>query len=342
MKNKKKIILCCSFVVLALCAICFGIYQVYKKDHTHHYINGVCDFCGKKESGGVLDEDGNPLDANSIVILPEKLTFTRSASESSEITVQATISPAEATNPNVHWSLAFQNPDDSWASGKTVTDYVSLTSDGLNATVKCLGAFGEEINLTCTSEQDSTIYASCTLNYLQRMNYNWIYMKDDDGHTYETDSSLEVSVPFSRSGIDLIADIDAGYEPYTIESSFKTTYEISLTDDFITYLENHNCNPANTSKIFNLGDRMNFSLDSFIEWYGLSPDQAGNTFTKDKISSLFYHYSDPYNAFTITLHTTNDNDASNTLSTTFIATPKQWEFSVAVQNIELNQPEVCF
>ena len=65
-------------------------------------------------------------------------------------TLTATITPSYAVNKTVDWSVAFVNPSSSWANGKTVTDYVTVTptSDGaLTATVSCLQAFGEQIML---------------------------------------------------------------------------------------------------------------------------------------------------------------------------------------------------
>ena len=62
--------------------------------------------------------------------------------------------------------MSFVNPSSSWASGKTVTDYVTVTptSDGaLTANVECKQAFGEQIKVTVTSRENTNVYASCTV-----------------------------------------------------------------------------------------------------------------------------------------------------------------------------------
>ena len=58
----------------------------------------------------------------------------------------ATITPEYAEDKTVDWSVAFDNPSSAWATGKTVTNYVTVTptSDGaLTATVSCLQDFGD-------------------------------------------------------------------------------------------------------------------------------------------------------------------------------------------------------
>lgn len=60
--------------------------------------------------------------------------------------LNANITPATASIQEVDWSVEFVNPSSTWASGKTATDYVSITptEDGsTSAEVKCLQAFGE-------------------------------------------------------------------------------------------------------------------------------------------------------------------------------------------------------
>ena len=87
-------------------------------------------------------------------------------------TITATITPSNATNKAVDWSVAFVNASSSWASGKTVTDYVTITptTDGaLMATVECLQAFGEQVIITATSRGNTDISATATCDYVKRV-----------------------------------------------------------------------------------------------------------------------------------------------------------------------------
>lgn len=80
----------------------------------------------------------------------------------------ATVSPSDATNTALDWSVAFVEPDSEWATGKTVTDYVTVTptADGAStAAVECKQAFGEQVIVKCVSTDNPDAYATCTVDY---------------------------------------------------------------------------------------------------------------------------------------------------------------------------------
>ena len=124
----------------------------------------------------VTDGEGNPMESGKVYAMPANMVFATTAAEPSDakdgITLKATIDPDTAANQNVDWSVSFVNPSSSWASGKTVTDYVTVTptSDGaLTATVQCLKAFGEQIKITVTSRANEYAKAECTVDYARRI-----------------------------------------------------------------------------------------------------------------------------------------------------------------------------
>lgn len=84
----------------------------------------------------------------------------------------ATITPSNASNKTVDWSVAWVNSSSTWASGKTVTDYVTVTptSDGaLTANVECKQAFGEQIKVICTSRDNENAKAECNVDYAKKV-----------------------------------------------------------------------------------------------------------------------------------------------------------------------------
>lgn len=84
----------------------------------------------------------------------------------------ATLDPAGTDNNAVDWSVEFVNPSSSWASGKTVTDYVTVTptADGaLTANAECKKAFGEQIKVVVTSRANTEAKAECTFDYARRI-----------------------------------------------------------------------------------------------------------------------------------------------------------------------------
>ena len=90
----------------------------------------------------------------------------------SAYTVTATVTPALAVNKAVDWSVSWKNASSSWATGKTVTDYVTVTptSDGaLTASVACIKEFAEQIIVTATSRDNSDAKGTCTVDYRQKL-----------------------------------------------------------------------------------------------------------------------------------------------------------------------------
>lgn len=95
-----------------------------------------------------------------------------SAQAETAYTLTATLDPADVIDKTVDWAVEFASPSSSWATGKTVTDYVTVTptSDGaLTANVECLQAFGEQIKVVVTSRSNSEAKAECTVDYARKI-----------------------------------------------------------------------------------------------------------------------------------------------------------------------------
>lgn len=127
------------------------------------------------ENGGtVIDKVEN----NGISLLSAKLPRAAYAANDidpqadSAYTLTAVVGPADASDKTVVWSIAWKNSESAFASGKTVTDYVTITptADGaLTARAVCKQAFGEQIIITVKpSKGDSTVRANCTVDYVQK------------------------------------------------------------------------------------------------------------------------------------------------------------------------------
>lgn len=92
----------------------------------------------------------------------------------SAISVTATVTSSDATYKTLVWSVSWKNASSTWASGKTVTDYVTVspTSEGaLTATVTCKQAFGEQVVLKAALKGfEDTIYGTKNVKYAKRIN----------------------------------------------------------------------------------------------------------------------------------------------------------------------------
>lgn len=95
-----------------------------------------------------------------------KLSMARLAeNQYNTVTITATVSPEDVENKAVDWTIEWQTPDSEYASGKTVTDYCTLTptSDGaLTAKVQCLQPFEEYIDIKATTREGGYT-AVCTI-----------------------------------------------------------------------------------------------------------------------------------------------------------------------------------
>lgn len=128
------------------------------------------------EQGGMLidtENNGNGIALTSAVILAEDYDdYGISPLVETAYTVTASIQPAGSPDTQVDWSVAFDNPSSTWANGKDVEDYVTVStaSDGaLTATISNLAAFGEQIILTCALRNDPSITAEATIDYARRL-----------------------------------------------------------------------------------------------------------------------------------------------------------------------------
>lgn len=146
-------------------------------------------------------------------------------------TLTATITPVTADNKNVNWSVAWVNASSSWAIGKTVTDYVTVaptssSSGSLTATVACKQAFGEQIIVTCTSQQNSDIKATCTVDYRERLS-NATLTLNISGGSYIINNSPSLPVPDSGT-----MSVNLSKSAGTVNQSFSSSVSLTFTDSF--------------------------------------------------------------------------------------------------------------
>ncbi len=193
--------------------------------------------------GQVTDDKGTVM-GDGVNAMPARMTFRNAraitnASEYDSVTIQAIIKPDNATNKNVSWSVAFVNPASAWATGKNVTDYVTVTpqSTGSNiATVDCLQPFGEQIKITVTSESNMGAKAECTVDFAKR-----IQSVPFDVQCFEENYSL-MNKDFSMDAVyldvglnwDLWIDEPACvYTDYTVDDDFNTILEINCNEEVL-------------------------------------------------------------------------------------------------------------
>lgn len=154
-----------------------GKYDIYLKN----YKSGVWTVYMTTEQvmPTAIDEQGQAVVNGQIA--PRKMTFLKSArtSDNATVSVSASITPENATVKSSQWSVGWVNANSDWANGKDITDYLTLMSDGLNATLECLQPFGEQITLgvTVTDVRDNAKTATTTVDYMKRNTFQSVSYK---------------------------------------------------------------------------------------------------------------------------------------------------------------------
>ncbi len=98
-----------------------------------------------------------------------------SAQADSAYTLTATVEPADTTFKDMAWSVAWANAESEWATGKTVTDYMTIAATDNTATVTCLQAFGEPIIITAALTFDENIKATCQCDYVKSISNHFSF-----------------------------------------------------------------------------------------------------------------------------------------------------------------------
>lgn len=221
--------------------------------------------------GGVII---NESEGSGMKLTATKLSSTEyaangvSAQAESAYTLTATVMPSDATNKKVDWSVTFVNPSSSWATGKVITDYVTImpSADGaLSAVVTNLGEFGEQIKVTVTSRDNSGAYATCTVDYVQKVRNLTMSVGE-----ISLQNGAETEVPFE---FDVSLDADGLLESNgpggVIEISYEFSEVYTISGDYVFEGRNE------WTGLFLSGDEFRFELTlSETEEYSLYFDRT--------------------------------------------------------------------
>ncbi|MEG1529198.1 MAG: hypothetical protein RR405_02490 [Clostridia bacterium] len=156
-EQSKKITIATTLIMLA--ALLFvAVFGVLTKGFADNSLFANNANTNQIEQPNVVDGDGKIYD------MPANMSFSAEALAESgtvSVNISATVTPADAANKLVDWSVA-------WADGSTdliVTDYVTVTAqaDGSNvATITCKKAFAKDISVTVTTRQGA-FKATCRI-----------------------------------------------------------------------------------------------------------------------------------------------------------------------------------
>lgn len=169
--------------------------------------------------------------ANGIMLTSGVATTASDGTTSQVIT--ATITPASATQKALEWTIAFKNASSTWATGKTVTDYVTISpnsSDDKYCTVTCSQAFGEQIIVKCASKDYPGIYATATVDYVRKL--EGVGLTVDCDHDYETNyhGKRQMRVLDDADTYTFVPTAILG-SVYTIDKSYDVVLKWQISED---------------------------------------------------------------------------------------------------------------
>lgn len=255
-------------------------------------------------------------------------------------TLTATITPADAANKAVDWTIAFKNASSTWATGKTVTDYATVTpsADGaLTAVVENVAAFGEQIVVKATSRDNTSAYATCTVEYLQRTTgYSFGLHGNFHYEVSSTNTTASITPNFATSPKGVASLTVNKSTVYTRENTDKAEYyTIKPTAAFKTAITNAG---LTASALKEYSDGVG---DGYKEYFGSEWGAAlyGNdNAKKNKLITAISGYSG--NAYEVIMYESNGGKQLATFNITLDASTILGQ--KGVESIVIDETEIVF
>ena len=240
MKNNKlfKILMSGTLCIAAVVGSVFGLVACGNKNDDSSqksaYKPIIDDIIGEMDN--VDDVDYDIVNTPNIKLTAVRTTSANGLLEESELEVTATITPENATNKAVDWSVAFQNASSAWASGKNVSDYVTVTpdSDGsLKATVKNLKAFGEKIVVTVTSRANAAVKATIVCDYNRKVTAISSANLVKGGASVDFNNIVIGGLGNTSDSAAYTIGHTSAFSDYTVAGTEKITSKIKFNDSFV-------------------------------------------------------------------------------------------------------------
>lgn len=243
----------------------------------------------------VSEEHG--LKLMSATIAPENYAeYGVSTYAESAFSLTVTITPSNATYQSVDMTLKWKNPQSEWASGKSVSDYLTInqTSDGsLTATGTVLQAFSEPIEITATLRGQEEITAKAQVDYVGTLKAD-LYSCDLEFY----DSDIEIKVEGIENGTiapDLQDSLILTFNiaPHWVEGMQERGYTLSSSVSYTITPESINTvDPIvwGTQVLKDAGNKTSQSPDYHEYMEALSIVALGGSTAEDCMNNEYFTY----------------------------------------------------
>lgn len=257
-----------------------------------------------------IDEKGAALVNGQV--MPQRMTFLRAKSveQSASVNVSATVTPENAKVKSSEWSVNWVNANSDWAADKDITDYLTLTDDGLNATLECLQPFGEQITLgvTVTDMLNNSKSATTTVDYMKRNSFNSLsYITETETPSGEISASaFYVIGSFVEWDVNIANEMQQIVDAENGWAQYKATVALNANDEI---------------KVVK-GDKSKY-FDGWELW-NITADYAHVNKSGEGYGNLIIDKADKYD---ITIRTDKSNEQSHQISVVpHIADEQSFEF----------------
>ena len=252
------------------------------------------------EQAAVIDSEGNAMDGDTVYPMPAKMSFnaqtfaqvsepsssaTVTSDESVDVRIQAYVTPDDAVNKEVDFSVAWGNAPTH--GSEDVTDYLTVTpdSDGSTmATVSCKKSFGDDTIIITVTTREGGYTATCTVSFT------------GIASGIEITSSTATKKSTSERG-----------EYYELGTSKTYTFNIGLTNAFNDAAGNLSVTEIggegnmyfgngsyNDGGYINFTDMVQKSIGEFADDFITSATISGNTLTVKTGSKILENYYSSY------------------------------------------------
>lgn len=262
-----------------------------------------------EDEGGmqVSEVEGNGVSLMSTRISPSDYSaYGISPMAESAQTITATVTPSDAFNQELDWSVEWVNPSSTWASGKSVSDYVTVIpeSDGARkATVSCFQAFGEQIHVVATSRDNSDVSGKVTVDYRQCYVGTMASLPFVNSEYYDLGSVVlnpgqteNANMPNKTGTSNNTNTVYSPANPIVYNSLLSDTYTIALDDNQISFTYSIKLNPTFSAALKSASGKFTDS-NMAVNWVTVNETSGNLTAAVDGVSSaenvnvLEYYYN---------------------------------------------------